>query len=201
MTPPSGAKLAELVEAEIQAWSDATPGGESDRSVAIVGASLLEAALQHALTARLVQHRAVTALFQGTGPLATLSAKIDMALATGLVQEWEWEEMNRIRRIRNRFAHGLQARSFRDPVVAQMCDALKLVRKPFFPGRFVSAKTRYMTVCGVLAALLGAREERRLELAKTYSGVLSSGLSVPLRKLLSGRLTRRPSAAPRRQKP
>src|SRR5882672_1665762 len=44
-------------------------------------------------------------LFTGYGPLSTFSSKIDMAYALGIISSDVHREMNKIREIRNKFAH------------------------------------------------------------------------------------------------
>jgi DNA-binding MltR family transcriptional regulator len=142
--------LALRVAVELEAHANAMPARESDRSIAIVGASLVEAVLEHALAAKFVSHRYVKRLL--AGPLGRFSVKIDVALAIGLIEEEIWEELHRIRKIRNEFAHHVRLRSFNDKTIRPLCEALWLVtdRRP------AAFRTRYVIVCANLATFIGA---------------------------------------------
>src|SRR5437016_12606 len=89
--------------------------GESDRSAAILAASYLEHCLEEYLLLRLVAGPTVNALFDGFAPLATFSAKIDIAFAVGLLPRHIQEDLKRIKKIRNLFAHELDSLTFESP--------------------------------------------------------------------------------------
>lgn len=109
---------------ELKAWFDAEPK-EDERAKAIVGAAMLEGALTHVLRAALVPGKAVDRLLDpGPGGLS-FAARIDVAFAAGIIARGAWDDLHRIRRVRNSFAHDLRVRSFRDPRVAGDC--MKLV--------------------------------------------------------------------------
>lgn len=80
---------------------------ENDRTVAIVGASLVESALEHMLIASFKSKHSdlLPRLFENRGPLSDFNSKILVAQAFGVVAESQAEEMQRIRHIRNAFAH------------------------------------------------------------------------------------------------
>src|SRR5687768_1256658 len=80
--------------------------GESDRAVAVVGAAWVEEALQGAITDCLDRHvEAQKRLFNGAGPLATFSAKIDLGRLIGIMSDAIHSDLHAIREIRNEFAH------------------------------------------------------------------------------------------------
>lgn len=72
-------------------------------------------------------------LFEGNGPLATLSAKIDLARLLGLVTETIRSDLHIIRDIRNEFAHQIAHKtehtklSFSSPHIRDKCMALRCV--------------------------------------------------------------------------
>jgi DNA-binding MltR family transcriptional regulator len=82
---------------------------EGDRSAAIVGAALLEGVLERYIVKRLTHHDKATldALFENRGPLSDFYSKIVIAKAFGVVSTRMADEMQRIRRIRNVFAHAI----------------------------------------------------------------------------------------------
>src|SRR5690349_7348581 len=85
---------------------------ESDRSVAILAATYLEHCLEEYLRLRLVDDPSVRDLFTGFAPIATFSAKIDISFAVGLLPLHIREDLRRIKKIRNLFAHELDSLTF-----------------------------------------------------------------------------------------
>lgn len=152
----------ERIWADIAHWVVAHRAEESDRAVAILGASMLEDALESALRRALVEHSVTRGLFGRQGPLATFAAKSDMAFAMGVLSEWEWRDLDRIRRVRNHFAHALRARSFDEQPASQLCDALFMAE--FRRGRTARKPDRraaFTATCGLLAALLSGTRSKR----------------------------------------
>src|SRR5258705_12628168 len=83
-------------------------GRETDRGFAIVGATLLDSLLEILLRKRMVPSLP-NEIFSAYGPLGSLSAKIDVSYSLGFISKGEHSELHRIRRIRNEFAHSLDA--------------------------------------------------------------------------------------------
>lgn len=82
----------------------------SGRDLVIVGASLLDAALQQALSrrfAKLSSRDEQKIFFEESGAASRLSSKIDLALALGLITKETHVEAHRLRRLRNFLAHSL----------------------------------------------------------------------------------------------
>jgi DNA-binding MltR family transcriptional regulator len=113
------------IRAEIEA--------QSDRAAALVAAAYLEERLREAIRAlftdAVVQVKesgqtVESRLFEGTGPLATFSAKISIALALGLVGPESLRELHLIRKIRNEFAHNAEPLGFGDSPVSDWCREL-----------------------------------------------------------------------------
>ncbi|NPU93980.1 MAG: hypothetical protein HPY82_18880 [Gammaproteobacteria bacterium] len=63
-------------------------------------------------------------IFDGYGPLATFSAKTDMALLLGLITERVHKDINLIRKIRNIFAHEAEKVGFEIDQVKGLCAKL-----------------------------------------------------------------------------
>lgn len=82
---------------------------ESDRACAVLARSLLENQLRDLLSATLSEAtpKADRELFEGTGPLATFSARIRIAERLGLITKDESHDLNLVRKVANEFAHGL----------------------------------------------------------------------------------------------
>lgn len=96
---------------------------QSDRAAAILAVSFLEDRLAALLQVWLVDEPSVVSkMFAGSGPLATLSAKIDMGLLLGILEKSRHRELHLIRDIRNKFAHGLEALTFETPRIRDQCE-------------------------------------------------------------------------------
>lgn len=84
----------------------------SDRATIIVMASILDVQLENLLKAYLIDCTESTNLFQLNGPISTFSSKISMCYCLGIISKHEFDTINILRRIRNKFAHEITATSF-----------------------------------------------------------------------------------------
>jgi hypothetical protein len=103
---------------------------QSDLSVVVVGASILDACLERLLAARMPQLSSANyATIFGDGPLGTFSAKIELAFALNLIGMRAFRELTLIRRIRNEAAHsvGEDNWSFAAAGTADRCRELTLI--------------------------------------------------------------------------
>jgi hypothetical protein len=94
-----------------------------DRTAAIVAASLVENNLALVISTRLRQFAddaEKRRLFDNSGALlSTFSNKIDMGFALNLYDRLVRDDLDRIREIRNQFAHHLDVRDFNHSDVAE----------------------------------------------------------------------------------
>lgn len=99
-----------------------------DRTAAIVSASYLEYALQHAIVRKLgldLDKKETKALFDGERPvIAGLYSKIILANALDIIEGRTAEDLHTIRVIRNNFSHSLRHLEFKDEPVAALCSTL-----------------------------------------------------------------------------
>lgn len=84
----------------------------SDRATIIVMASILDVQLENLLKAYLIDCTESATLFKANGPISTFSSKISMCYCLGIISKHEFETINILRRIRNRFAHEIKVTSF-----------------------------------------------------------------------------------------
>ena len=101
--------------------------GDSDRGCALLLAAFLEVHLEELLRSMLIQRKSlVDPLFDYPGPLSTFSAKIRLSYCLRLIHDYEYRDLIRIQKIRNRFAHELHGISFRDDrEIAKLCQSLE----------------------------------------------------------------------------
>jgi DNA-binding MltR family transcriptional regulator len=138
-----------------------------DRSAAIIKAADVEMALEGALAHRMVIDNEVDLkeVFVGeSAPLGSLSAKIKVGYAFGLLRDNTRAELNRIRAIRNVFAHARRPIQFSTPEVATACASLitpDRIERPHWSHYDASApwppadpRQRYIRTTEAIAAAL-----------------------------------------------
>ena len=101
--------------------------GTSDRAAALVGAAMVENFIEALLSSCF----AVTDMsflkknvFDHSGPLGTFSSKNTMAYAIGAYGPEYYRDIDLIRKIRNDFAHSLNALSFDTPAIKSRVGAM-----------------------------------------------------------------------------
>jgi hypothetical protein len=94
---------------------------ESDRGCVMVACSCLDELLRRILLAFLVEVPTSADLVEGfNAPLGTMSTRTAAAYSLGLIHEREFKELEILRRVRNRFAHGVHV-SFDMQYVKALC--------------------------------------------------------------------------------
>jgi hypothetical protein len=81
--------------------------GESDRAAIVLGAAQMDELLTTILTRRLIESK--NEWFDFNGPFGTFSAKIDTALAVGVINRSFAGNIHLVRKIRNQCAHNIQS--------------------------------------------------------------------------------------------
>lgn len=129
---------------------------ETPRGAVILSGVVLGELLGKTLENYLTDHKDVKKLLYGgvSAPLGTFSARILMAFGLRLIDEKEYANLQIIRKIRNHFAHNLQA-SFDDVKVKDLCQLLDAtgIRPDVIP----TLSRKYIAVSTVLAAVLRNR--------------------------------------------
>jgi DNA-binding MltR family transcriptional regulator len=106
---------------------------QSDRGTAIIGLAWVEEALHAAVVSYLVDDKSARdRLFRQSGPISTLSAKIDLARLLGMCTATIASDLHILRGIRNEFAHSVMAAdntalSFETTHIKDKCMSLKCV--------------------------------------------------------------------------
>lgn len=127
---------------------------QSDRGVAIVGVAWIEEALVDAIQAFLEQHKpAWDRLFRKSGPLSSLSAKIDLARLLAMTSDVIHSDLHILREVRNEFAHSILDRdhttlTFQSPRVRDKCLALHCIKHEGLND----PKHAFVRACAVLNA-------------------------------------------------
>lgn len=102
---------------------------ESDYTTVIVGTALVETALRLSIRARMNPNLTSAdeqSLFEGDAPLGTFSSKIRIAFAFEVLDSDLRDEVNKLRAVRNAFAHSSRVLDFGTSEVADVCKNLIL---------------------------------------------------------------------------
>ncbi len=105
---------------------------ESDRGVVLISAELIHNCLTNLFEKYLILNSNLrkTILDNSLAPLHTFSNKIKMAYSLGLVDKEQYNNLEYIRKIRNKFAHRIFDASFDDAEIIQWCKKLNITRIP-----------------------------------------------------------------------
>jgi DNA-binding MltR family transcriptional regulator len=139
---------------------------ESNRGAVLTGAAHLDQMLELLLRARFSAvrqkpSRAINPLFEGFGPLATFSGKVAVAYAIDLLEDWMYQDLHSIRKLRNLFAHTTAIIEFDSPEVVDLTSQLtaKGLRKEDFDLSNVIGKERlqFQSALVHIAALIASK--------------------------------------------
>jgi DNA-binding MltR family transcriptional regulator len=133
---------------------------QTDRGAAIIGSAIIDDFLSDALKRRLILTSDLRErLFEGNGPLANFSAKIDMAFAVGICDSNLRADLHYIRRIRNRFAHTPEPLRFSDEKISGWCSQFCTVTIDSADPR-----TRYLSLCSGISAFMATLSQAEIKL-------------------------------------
>ena len=114
---------------QLQRMADAVKG-ESERGIVLINATILDDVLKQSIESHLVGHKDVKRLTEGfNAPIGILHSRILLSFAIGLISEDEYKQLELIRKIRNEFAHNVEA-SFQSQRVVSHCHLLS--QSPLF---------------------------------------------------------------------
>jgi hypothetical protein len=188
---------------EIVSLSEAMHTGESDRGCVLISGSLAENCLQQIIRVRATQltDNKLEELFGFEAPLGTFSAKIKVAYAFSMIDADIRSDLDRIREIRNAFAHSRVLLSFKTPCVERACAGFiaptpEAIRKLLesletHRSRFVDACVAISTLATLAMNAAARKNARRSPPPLTYAGVRT------YRDKLWQQLPRRNQANPR----
>jgi len=98
---------------------------ETDRGLPLVGAALIDDRLTATLRAFFCEVPSSGKLLdEPNAPLGTFSSKADACYALGLIDDFEYNEIALVRKVRNEFAHAKHGMSFAAPRVQGLCSSL-----------------------------------------------------------------------------
>lgn len=139
---------------------------QSDRGAAILAGVHIDIRLREAIEVRLFDHQLpkqqtlFNRLFEGRGPLESLSAKADLAFATLIIGPHTYADINIIREIRNFFAHELDVGknnsriSFETQSIAAKCKNLWLPQNEPEVKPSTAARATFLSALWIIDGLL-----------------------------------------------
>ncbi len=122
---------------------------ESDRGRVLITCSYLDDLMRRILLAFVIDRDSSLRLVEGfNAPLGTFSTRTAAAYALGLITEREFKECDTLRRVRNRFAHDMQA-SFDAQDIGDLCRNLTMAAHDY-DAVVVDVRGRYTTAAVAL---------------------------------------------------
>jgi hypothetical protein len=120
---------------------------ESDRASVVMFGSQVELALEKLLKKKFrsgLSNEKLKGLFEYNAPLASFSAKIDVAYALNLIGPVALHDLHIVRTLRNEFAHSRMPLTYDHPAVKAVCAELKTpdTGKFFIPLGYLTSVTR-----------------------------------------------------------
>ena len=115
---------------------------ETPRAAVIIAASFMDGWLRQLIANFMIEDRKVIDELLGTEvntdrPLSSFFSRIKTAYCLGLISKDEHNDLDAIRKIRNRFAHGAHGLSFDDDEIVSWCNSLEI------PNKVISQITRF----------------------------------------------------------
>jgi len=106
---------------------------ESPRAAVIIAGAFLDSQLRDLLSSFLVDDPKVVDEFLGSDknpdrPLSSFSSRIKAAYCLGLISKSIYDDLETIRKIRNKFAHKTHGYTFDEPEIVSWCNSLKLAK-------------------------------------------------------------------------
>ena len=103
---------------------------ESDRGVVLISFELIHNYLTSLFEKYLILNNDLRKgiLEYSLAPLNTFSNKIKMAYSLGLIDKEQYRNLEYVRKIRNKFAHGISDASFEDDKIVEWCNKIKIPR-------------------------------------------------------------------------
>lgn len=126
---------------------------ETDRGLPLVAAALIDELLSDTLRCFFIENGSSDKLLKGaSAPISTMSARLNLCHALGLIDDYEKSETELIRKVRNRFAHARHGLSFNDATIAGICSSFSspIPDGDAYPVRTPRFRLTNATICVVL---------------------------------------------------
>ena len=144
---------------------------ESDRGCVLIAAAYLDDALESLLRTYFSQDaacvkNAVDPMFDGLAPLSSFSAKTKLAFALRLIDSGVFDNLELVRKIRNKFAHSFEGVALTSQQIRDWIRSLKLTapakdRVKAKPAAVQEEKLRFTSA---VCYAIGYLEEREIQI-------------------------------------
>lgn len=124
-------KWISLVEEEINV--------KSDRALIITIAAILDMQLENLLKNFMIaDSKRDEKLFNNNSPMSNFSAKISVCYYLGLISKYDYNILEKIRKIRNIFAHEIEIKKMDDSqAIKDLCNNLNIPKDMYIPDNFI----------------------------------------------------------------
>lgn len=126
---------------------------ETDRGLPLVAAALIDELLSETLRGFFIENGSPDKLLNGaSAPIGTMSARVNLCHALGLIDDYEKSETELIRKVRNRFAHARHGLSFGDATIKGLCSSFSspVPEGDAYPAHSPRFRLMNATICVVL---------------------------------------------------
>jgi DNA-binding MltR family transcriptional regulator len=128
---------------------------KSDRAVAILGTTYLNAHLARLLECFLIEDEKIAKMLLGEeNPLGTFEARIKAAFGLGLISRTEYHDLVLIWHIRNRFIGDMGEGSFNEDEIRNLCKRLKIPDEVILQDENPSSRHLFVFGTAILAQQL-----------------------------------------------
>lgn len=137
--------------------------GETPRAAVIISGAFLDSLLRDLIASFMIEDKKKVDELLGTedgseAPLSSFSARIKTSYCLGLITKSEFDDLNQIRKIRNKFAHRMHGYSFESQEIIGWCNALQapnIIQEVLPDNR--THRDKYILAVSLLAYQLGVR--------------------------------------------
>lgn len=168
MAKKANPRKARLDWKQFEAFMDSLTK-ESDRGAVLISAALLDDLLERSIRSLLLDQSITDELFGNDRSLGSTGSKMRVAFALGILSESEYQECERMIRVRNTFAHEVSC-TFETQKVKDICLNFELGLKPE-SIKTVEPRGRFFTSALILLSTLWRRpsevSKRRLKYVET----------------------------------
>lgn len=112
---------------------------QSDRALVLLCAAIIDEQLEFILKTFLIEDNQIQErIFDNNAPLSTFSAKNNFCYYLGLISKHEYNTINTIRKIRNKFAHEILINTFDDDAsIKGLCSNLSIPNGMYVPDTII----------------------------------------------------------------
>jgi|GEM_PF-5250245 len=144
---------------------------ETDRAAGVLACAYLDAYLEDLLREMWTKGKRTEELFQGQGALGSLSSKIGIVYALGIVDDHAARDLDLIRKVRNHFAHDIRNATFDTSPVADWCSEIRVIDVCVEDTEKRSSRERYLLGIALLTGMISTSAKVPVGFMERMTGV------------------------------